>query len=259
MAFMLYISLTIMEESQNTIVKQMGTKAAIGQNAEFSSLIVGGVTLAIPIILLWIAMISAQKMGAAGASAVVGQATKVAKWPAKMMGKGAKWGIKAGAKKFERDILAPHGLSPRAFIQGWKDRAQDAEDKALKPATGAWRDRLNSVFSGGKQKTHYKDMEEENLKNKELKEMESYATNDDYLIAEIKSHEGKKDSRSKARVTAAVSMLYRNNDQNEFMKKVGIDGEGGDRDPLATRKALAKLFRSTGMNENQVGRNLYQL
>ncbi|MFH0969022.1 MAG: hypothetical protein V1804_00775 [Patescibacteria group bacterium] len=266
MAWGMYVAVMIMREMQ----MQSGVTATIAKYAEtqdsgaLGKVIVGGATLAIPIILLWAVIIAAQKMGAIGAKEVGGLATKVAKWPTKMMGKGAKWGIKAGARKFDRDILAPHGLSPRAFVAGWKARAQDAEDKALKPAAGAWRDRLNRVFSLGKEKSHYKDMEEENLVNKELHEMESYATNDDYLISEIRNSEGKKDGRSQARVAAAVRMLFRSNDQNEFMKKFGVDGDGtpgsgNNRDPIATREALAKVFESTGMNKNQVGRNLFEL
>jgi hypothetical protein len=258
MAFMLYISLMIMKEAQGNVMSTLTSavsNATAKQGDAFSSVIVGGVTLAIPIVLLWMAIIVSQKMGAAGANEISGRANKFAKWAGKLPWRG----IKTGAKKFERDILAPKGLSPRAFKEGWKARTQDAEDKALKPAAGAWRDRLGSVFSLGKQKTHYKDMEEETLINKEFKEMESYATNDDYLISEIRSNEGKKNARSQAKVAAATRMLYRNNDQNEFMKKFGINGKGGERDPLKTREALAKLFGSTGMNEHQVGRNLYEL
>ena len=249
MAFMLYISLLVMEESQKGFAITMANRAG-GAYDSFRMVLVGGVTLSIPIILLWIAIIAAQKMGAAGADV----AKKIGTWPAKMMGKGAKWAVKAGAKKFERDILAPHGLSPRAFIQGWKSRAQDAEDKSLKPAAGAWRDKLNRVFSLGKEKSHYKDMEEESLINKEVKEMESYATDSEFLLGEMDSLKGKKDTRSQARVAAAVRMLYRNNDQNEFMKHISVE-----RNPDNTREELAKLFSNMGMTDHQVGRNLYEL
>jgi hypothetical protein len=79
MAFMLYISLLVMEDSQNGFKTISTSASSIGASNDFSSVIVGGVTLAIPIVLLWIAIIAAQKMGAAGAKEVGGFAQKFAK------------------------------------------------------------------------------------------------------------------------------------------------------------------------------------
>jgi hypothetical protein len=197
----------------------------------------------------------AKSMGIAGADTVVDKAQGFAKWAGALPFRGG-WALtKAGGRKFDRDVMK--SWSPRAILKGWEANAKAKEEAHLGGATGAWRDRVSKILGEGT--THYKDMEEENLKNKELKEMEAYATNDDYLLAEIRSLEGKTDAKSQARTAAAVSMMFRNNDQNEFMKKFGIDGKGGSRDPMATRKALVELFKKTGMNENQVGRNLYQL
>lgn len=84
MAFMLYISLMIMQESQKNIVQTIIDKAQNGStDTEFSDIVVGGATLAIPIVLLWIGLISAQKMGAMGADAVVSRAEKIRKWAGK--------------------------------------------------------------------------------------------------------------------------------------------------------------------------------
>ena len=86
MAFMLYISILIMNTAQNDVIKTLADNALsnqTGASAAFNSILVGGVTLAIPIALLWIGIIVSKKMGAAGAGVVVGQATKVAKWAGK--------------------------------------------------------------------------------------------------------------------------------------------------------------------------------
>jgi hypothetical protein len=82
MAFMVYISLLIMEGSQKSVIKAMA-EASTSDAGIFGTVVVGGVTLVIPIVLLWIGILSAQKMGAFGADAVVGRATKVAKWAGK--------------------------------------------------------------------------------------------------------------------------------------------------------------------------------
>lgn len=90
MAFMLYLSLLIMKDAQSGVINSMA-KASTSDSGVFGRVVVGGVTLAIPIALLWIGMLSAQKMGAFGAGAVVGQATKAAKWAGKKFS-GYNWG-----------------------------------------------------------------------------------------------------------------------------------------------------------------------
>lgn len=84
MAFMILISIYIMKEAQLGVMKSLKenvTKNTIG--GDFSQVIVAGVTLAIPIVLLWIGIISAQKIGAMGAGAAAGVASKFAKGAAK--------------------------------------------------------------------------------------------------------------------------------------------------------------------------------
>jgi hypothetical protein len=229
--------------------------AGVNSANDQSSWIASAAFYAIPIVILWMGMGVAKSMGIAGADTVVGNAQKFGKWAGALPFRGA-WAVtKAGGRKFDRDVMK--SWSPRAFLKGWQANAESKEAAHLGGATGAWRDRINKALFDGT--THYKDMEEENFKGKELKEMEAYATNDEYLLSEIRSLKGKTDSKSQARVAAAVSMMFRNNDQNEFMKHFGADGKGGNRDPASTKNALLKLFKETGMNDNQIGRNLYQL
>jgi len=89
MAFMLLLSLLIMKETQGGFAKDMANATGSGSTV-FDKIIIGGVTLAIPIALLWIGMISAQSIGAAGAGAVIRQAKKVGKWAGKLPWRGTK-------------------------------------------------------------------------------------------------------------------------------------------------------------------------
>jgi len=259
MVFMMSVALQISSViSSKTYFDAGAVKNIPGSGGVDSKFIASIASFSIPIIVLWIGMGISKKMGIAGADMIVGKAQQFSKWVGALPFRGAWMGTKAAGRWADRKFLK--SWSPRAILKGWEANAKAKEEAHLGGATGAWRDRFNgNKITGDGTTTHYKDMEEENLKAKELKEMEAYATNDEYLLSEIRSLQGKTDAKSQARVAAAVSMMFKNNDQNEFMKKMGITGKGGERDPIETRKALAQLFRNTGMNENQVGRNLYQL
>lgn len=99
MAFMLYLSLMIMQSSQKAFVGSLAASASTGGMGIFDTVVVGGVTLAVPIVLLWIGIISAQKIGAVGGSiASVKGAKMVGKW-GKKIGQGG-WRMGAwGARK----------------------------------------------------------------------------------------------------------------------------------------------------------------
>lgn len=143
MAFMLYISLSIMKESQAGITASMAASAGAGDKSGFSTLIVAGVTMSIPIVLLWIAMISAQKLGAAGASSVVGQATKVAKWAGKLPYRGAKGmanatGISGGVKQafdYYKKKGAPGVLGKIPGLRG-SEKRENSESWVANKLTG---------------------------------------------------------------------------------------------------------------------------
>lgn len=87
MAFMLYLSLLIMKDAQSGVIDSMA-KASTSDSGVFGRVVVGGVTLAIPIALLWIGVLSAQNMGAFGAKAVVGRATRFAGWAGRAVRRG---------------------------------------------------------------------------------------------------------------------------------------------------------------------------
>lgn len=81
MAFMLYISITIMKEVQDNDVGGMSNFISHNLNNEnnYSSIIVAGATMAIPIVLLWTGIIAAQKLGAAGAGTALNGVRRLAK------------------------------------------------------------------------------------------------------------------------------------------------------------------------------------
>lgn len=143
MAFMLYLSLLIMKTSQQSFAKSMANSAATGKDTVFSSIIVGGVTLAIPIALLWIGMIAAQKMGAAGAGAVVGKATKFAKWAGRLPWRGAKGmavatGVPGGLKQaadYYKKKGAPGVFGKIPGLRG-SDKREDTESRVANKITG---------------------------------------------------------------------------------------------------------------------------
>jgi len=124
-----------MKESQAGITASMATKAGAGDKSGFSDLIVAGVTMAIPIVLLWIAMISAQSMGAAGASSVVGQGKKIAKWAGKLPYRGAKGmanatGVPGGVKKgWENFTKTGKMFGKKVPLYGGSDARENREAK----------------------------------------------------------------------------------------------------------------------------------
>lgn len=117
------------------------------------------------VILLLGAPVVAMSMGIHGSRAVIGFSKKLYKVPLKGAGKA----IKTGARKFERDVLAPAGISPRAFRAAWKQRREEKEEKKMEPAVGAWRDRLNLIM--GREKTSYKQRADDLLESKERRKL----------------------------------------------------------------------------------------
>lgn len=151
MAFMLYIALKVMVEMQrggsNSIGAQM-KKFAYANGGNFSEIIVGGVAMAIPVVLIWIGMISAKQMGAIGADKAQKWATKAVKWavraPFKYSGaEGAAkkfWGdFKKEGKLFGKKVPLAGSVSREAreeklagFMSGGKKGYQATEEKEMK-------------------------------------------------------------------------------------------------------------------------------
>lgn len=101
MAFMIVISMNIMEQIGNGGIfndMKQATFSNIGTGGgDYSSLIVTGTYMAIPITLLWLGIIAAQKMGAYGADSAKKYVNKGMNWAA--MAPLRYSGIQGGAKK----------------------------------------------------------------------------------------------------------------------------------------------------------------
>jgi len=99
------------------------------------------------------------------------------------VGKGLGAAARGGWRKFEREVLAPSGISPKAGLEAWKLRREEKEKKAYAPAIGRWRDRLNltldrtQTFEENRAKDMLIDEERSTLRKQNLgkKELAAYA------------------------------------------------------------------------------------
>ena len=162
-------------------------KIAGTQTAD-SNLIASFAFVIIPIVILWLGLGIAQSMSIAGAGAIVGKAQgfmkNVGNWTARAPFRGAWWGTKKLGGVADRKLAGSKHLwwaSPTAFKTAWKENKAEKERKAFKPATGTWRDKLNSIRG---EQTNFKDTATQNniaTKEKELKdtsEDSGYLTNE---------------------------------------------------------------------------------
>lgn len=223
--------------------------------------------IAIPVVIIWIGLGFAQSMSIAGAGAIVGGARgvmgwaaatftgwRLAKWGARKAEQGAKasvkYGAKAGGKWLERNVLGPN-YSPRAWIAAWKKKAKDTDEAFMGDATGRNRDRLNKLFNRH-DITHYKDIEFEARVEKEKKE---FVGKDHQLYDEtIEAAKQMKTPQARHRAVAAFRGLFEANDQNEYMK-----AHGRDNDPDELRDFIVDQLHDTGMTDDQIDRELYEL
>ncbi len=143
--FMLYLGVNI--------IKQLGLKAlAVDAPTSFLDSIKILAEYLISVIILLGAPVVAMNMGIHGSQAVVAAA--------KRAGKGAV-GVptRAAWRKFERSRVGKAIPGLRASREAWKQRREEKERKAYKPAIGAWRDRFNRVFD--RKKTFYEQREKD--------------------------------------------------------------------------------------------------
>lgn len=252
MIFMLYLAIAMMTAMNKDQQLMNSVNGLINNNSNlsnYSGIIVAGTYLAIPIVILWVGLIAAQKMGAAGANAIVSKAGNIAKWPGRMAGKGIKYGAVSGLKKFDRDVLASRGLSPRAFVEGWKQRAAEVEEKVMKPAAGGWHDRINKIL--GKEVTHYEGAALQANILKKQKELTDVNTDSKYLFDEYKSAKAKGDNQKMA---AILRILFNNNDQNDFMNY-----NNKSTDPYEMRDFIYNELKSGDMDDEVAAKQLSDL
>ncbi|HEB01528.1 MAG TPA: hypothetical protein ENI16_00845 [Candidatus Portnoybacteria bacterium] len=216
-AFFIYLALYIIQkgglhtqlESEFTLEKQEGFWSAFGSGAE----IVMSYILLIMILLG--GLVVAQSMSIKGASGALGGAKAVGRLPWRAARRTVGYGVAAGVKKFEREVLAPRGLSPRAFISGWKARRDRIEEEQMAKPVGDWRDRTNRFLSRGKEVTNYGRRARLQLVDKEKKELElETGGNTEALVNSIKT--GRPE-----RAEAAMYLLGTSNDYDEVLVAEG--------------------------------------
>jgi hypothetical protein len=204
---------------------------AILSSADFTALkkdnfVAHSVELTIPIVILWMGIAMAVK-GIEGAGTVLGKTQGIAKWAgAKFSGYNrAKWFatkavpgmVNAGWETFEEGVLAKRGLSPTAFVEGWKQRSKTKRDEKISVATGAWRDKLNKWKSFGKYKTNFEELAEDRLDANRIKELKESSSNANYLLSQGAKLVGTKSDDAIRDWKAIGTILYTNRDQDELM------------------------------------------
>jgi hypothetical protein len=244
------------------------TMSAIGEAANLASndnTVTNMANFAIPIVILWMGMGIAQKMGIEGASTVMGAAQKASTWLPKLIGSGVKSGSIAGLKAIDRNTLANKGWSPRQFMAAWKQTTDRAEKDKLAVGTGKWNDRLNKAFGG--EETHYEHFAREGQIAEKQKEQALIYHSSEELLNLIEKNKGRKGIVSQYETIAAVRTLAKSNDTNDFMlsKQKDINAFGtkeNEKDGIAqdgTVFELLKTLEATGLGQQEAMRQVYQL
>lgn len=244
------------------------TMSAIGESFELASeggVITSMANMAIPIVILWMGMGIAQKMGIEGASSVMGAAQKASTWLPKMLGRGAKSGAIAGLKAIDRNTLAKKGWSPRQFMAAWKQTTDRAEKDKLAVGTGKWNDRLNKVFGG--EETHYEHFAREGQIAEKQKEQALIYHSSEELINLIEKNKGRKGIVAQYETIAALRTLAKSNDTNDSMifKQKDINAFGTKENEIngiaqdGTAFELLKDLEASGLGQQEALRQAYQL
>ena len=238
MIFSVVLALKIGEETKASLQAGFGAlagRAAPGgvSTSNYSSLIVTGATMTIPLVILWVGIISAQKIGAAGASAVVGQASRFAKWSGRNLTgyRAAKWGIGRFGHKLDRDIaqgkfLGLGGgermrkigrwLSPTAIKKGFEERAKRHDEEAYGSAAGGVHDTLNKLFRDKEPEGYYEGLAKDRLTASKKKQLNEVTEVSKRLVSMIAKDIGSDDEAAVARVRAVFESVIKNKDADEF-------------------------------------------
>ncbi|MFA7208661.1 MAG: hypothetical protein WC120_00090 [Parcubacteria group bacterium] len=221
MVFMLAISISIMK-AMGSVPINGGSEPIITSMSRFI----------IPIVVLWIGMGVAQKMGIEGASMALANAQGMSKWVGGLLKKSSMAGIKA----IDRNTLAKLHVSPRQFLKAWHLSTEEAESDKLSAGTGVWHDRINKVFSFGKHKTNYADLERQKLVSKKTKELKEISEEAPYLLDKLSGSMGSSSPEAVAEMKAIFRIIYGNNDQDELM--------GYIQDNIAAGTDVGKKFKN---------------
>ena len=253
MIFMLYISSNLMKKM---VSLQQNFEAAAKNTANSTELVASMAYFGIPIIILWLGLGIAQSMSIEGAGAVVGQGKKFMGWAGKTFSgyRYIKPISKAGWNAFDRNILGNKlHISPRQFIEAWKESTKEAEESKLAYGKGLWHDRLNNIFSLGKQKTNYAEQARQALVSKKMKTVKEVSEESGYLLDRAVKLIGHNSPESVGELKSILRILFSNNDQDELM---GFIKDNIEKNTDTGKKFKAMGFDSTnwGVSEDNVGR-----
>lgn len=272
MIFAVVLALKIGEETKSSLQAGFGAlagRAAPGgtETKPYSSLIVTGATMTIPLVILWVGIISAQKIGAAGASAVVDQATRFAKWSGKTLTgyRAAKWGIGRFGHKLDRDIAQGkflgfggsermrnigRWLSPTAIKRGFEERAKRHDEEAYGSAAGGVHDTLNKMFRDHEPEGYYEGLAKDRLVASKKKQLNEVTEVSKRLLGMITKDIGSDEEAAMARVRAVFESVVKNKDADEFFDFVK---NNYDKPILAGGKSFKDLGIVTEVSNHNFG------
>jgi hypothetical protein len=254
MIFMLYIASTMFKAvaSAQLHISNIAVAQVPGSvsNPELTTLISKASFLSIPIVILWLGIIQAQKSGIAGAAAVVGVGTKALKWSGKHLTgySAAKYGTKALAKKVDRDYIGA-----RAAIQAWNTRSDKVDKDKVSSQAAKWRDRWDNLpvfFDKGKRDPHYHEKIDDESKILEYKkEQDLFSGSDAEVVVGVKKlvSSGKKDKETGQRIQAFLRTMAERKDLNEFEKKQGLPF-----DPFDAKEHIYEVLKGNVGEEGAV-------
>ncbi len=179
------------------------------------------------------APIVAMSMGIYSSSAII----KTAKGA---LGKAARAPIRGAWRKFDRQVLAPRGLSPKAIKTAWEMRREEKEEKAFRPAIGGWRDMFNKYLPFSKrEKTFYGEQESDLLIDKERTKLVKQSLSKDGL-ADIAN--ASKKSGDMPRFQAALLELVSRGDEEGLFQHKELGAEYGY---ITSTENMAQLIQDS--------------
>jgi len=259
-------------------------RTAAGDQSKDPTFLGAMIFILVPIILLWVVMGVAQKMGVDGASAVMGGAQKAMRWSGKNLTgyRIAKAAGGAGAHWLNRKMAETKGLrylSPMAMKDAWKKRTARQDRKALSVSSGVIQNTLEKVighaatanpfiavarFTRGFKKKGLKggfeniknpsdidrtdrDYEElQTFANEEKKRITAISDNSDQILHEMNLALERGMPGDTGTVMAAHASLAKTNDLNEHQA-----AHGKATDPQVLKLTLAAELFAAGMKSSE--------
>lgn len=226
MALVLVIALSIMRVMNNgsllnSIKKTMSGRVLTG---DYSGIITSGAMMAIPVIILWVGLLSAKKFGAIGADIVQKYAMAGMKWAVKtpVMWGGRKYERKMADNKYSKYTkwLAPSVL--KGAYDNWRKESFESDRKPVEKAAAYMQDAFNKLYG---RNTNHGFRVSQQQDNKVAKELLEISANSEYLVNELDAAYKNGDREE---INGAILALAKTNNPNDALAAaVGKDyGQG---------------------------------